>query len=197
MIPGERFSTTAFRGQLLNPWSRDRKISYHWGPVQVQDPSQGLLVKVWALRAEGASAVLSAPGSPTTTVFTRGTNIDNVNLAFDQNGRPCVCYEEEGGGSYLFWFDPVPNEPTHMPITGESPRITLDDARPMNIGLGSDVILAYVRDGLIRHRRQRDRFEIEFTPTVGEEGPPVEAETIYHVTMNSALRLEYIAEGGA
>lgn len=196
MIPDERFSSQPIRGQLLNPWSRDRKISYHWGPVQVQDPSEGLLVKLWTLRADGASAVLSAPGSPTATVFTRGSDIDSVNLAFDQNGRPCVCFEEEGGGAYLYWFNPVPNEPVYMPITGVSPRITLDDARPFNVA-GSDVILAYVRDGIIRHSRQRDRFRDEYTPTVGPDGPPAAVEILHHISMNAKLRLEYIVEGGS
>lgn len=196
MIPEERFSTEAIRGEPLNPWSRDRKTAYHWGPVQVQNPSQGLLVKIWTLRAEGGKAILSAPGSPTKTLFTRGADIDNINLSFDQNGRPCVCFEEEGGGAHLYWFDPVPNEPVFMPITGESPRITLDDARPFN-GANSDVVLAYIRDGIIRHRRQRDRFMDEYTPTLGPDGPPVEADLLHHISMNSNLRLEYIAEGGA
>ena len=196
MIPEERFSSTTFRGQLLNPWSRDRKISYQWGPVQVQDPSHGLLVKVWTLRVEGGEAILSAPGSPTQTVFARSADIDNVNLAFDQNGRPCVCFEEEGGGAYLYWFDPVPNEPVFMPIPGDavSPRITLDDARPFN-GADSDVILGYVRDGLVRYRRQRDRFEDEFTPPIGPGGAPASASGLRHISMNSNLRLEFLTDG--
>lgn len=197
MIPEERFSSTAYRGSLLNPWSRDRKVSYHYGPAQVQDPSQGLLVKLWTLRAVGESAVLSAPGSPTATLFTRSVDIDNVNLAFDQNGRPCVCFEEEGGGAYLYWFDPVPNEPTFMAISGDavSPRITLDDARAFN-GANSDVILAYVRAGIIRYRRQRDRFQDEYTPLIGVGGSPAPATGLSHVSMNSNLRLEFLTEDG-
>lgn len=196
MIPDERFSSTAFRGQLLNPWSRDRKISYQWGPVQVQDPSQGLLVKVWTLRAEGGAAILSAPGSPTETVFTRSVDIDNVNLAFDQNGRPCVCFEEEGGGAYLYWFDPVPNAPVFMPVPGGavSPRITLDDARPFN-GANSDVILGYIRDGIVRYRQQRDRFTVEYTPPIGPGGAPASASGLRHISMNSNLRLEFLTDG--
>lgn len=197
MIPEERFSTEPRRGQLLNPWSRDRKISYHWGPVQVQDTSQGLLVKLWTLRAEGGAAVLSAPGSPPETLFTRGGDIDNVNLAFDQNARPCVCFEEEGGGAYLWWYDPVPSELVFMPIPGDavSPRITMDDARQFNIG-NSDVILGYVRSGVVRYRRQRDRFQDEYTPTQGEGGPPATATVLRHISMSSALRLEFMTDDG-
>jgi len=198
VIPEGRLSSATVRGQLLNPWSRDRKISYQWGPVQVQDPSQGLLVKLWTLRAEGTAAVLSAAGSPTVTVFTRAAALDNVSLAFDQNGRPCVCFEEEGtGDSYLYWFDPVPQEPTFMPIPGDSvsPRITLDDARQFNIA-NSDVILGYVRAGVVRYRRQRDRFQDEYTPTIGDGGSPATATALHHISMNSKLRLEFLTDGG-
>lgn len=199
MIPDNRFSSTTIRGQLLNPWSRDRKISYQWGPVQIQDPSQGLLVKLWTLRAEGTAAVLSAAGSPPVTVFTRAAVLDNVNLAFDQNGRPCVCFEEEGtGNSYLYWFDPVPNEPTFMAIPGDavSPRITLDDARPFN-GANSDVILGYIRAGVVRYRMQRDRFTVEYTPPIGPGGSPAIATSLRHISMNSKLRLEFLTDGGS
>lgn len=196
MIPEDRFSSEPRRGQLLNPWSRDRKISYHWGPVQVHDTSQGLLVKLWTLRAEGGSAILSAPGSPATTLFTRAVDIDNVNLAFDQNGRATVCFEEEGGGAYLWWYDPVPQEPTFWLIPNAvTPRITLDDARQFNIG-NSDIILGYVRAGTVRYRRQRDRFLDEFTPAQGDDGPPATATGLRHISMNSALRLEFLTDSG-
>lgn len=195
MIPEERFSTETVRGVLLNPWSRDRKISYHWGPVQVQDPSQGLLVKLWTLRVIGNDAVLSAPGSPTEVLFTRANGLDNVSLSFDQNGRPCVCFEEEVGGSaFLYWFDPVPNAPVFMPIDGNSPRITLDDARAFN-GANSDVILGYVRAGFVRYRRQRDRFTVEYTPLIGPGGTPAPATRLRHISMNSNLRLEFLTDG--
>ena len=198
MIPDGRFSIQAIRGQLLNPWSRDRKISYHWGPVQVQDPSQGLLVKLWTLRAIEGAAILSAPGSPTTTVLTRPVSIDNINLAFDQNGRPCVCFEEESGGAFLYWFDPVPNEPVFMPLPSGSvsPRITLDDARSFN-GANSDVILGYVRAGIVRYRQQRDRFTVEYTPPIGAGGQPAFAGSLRHISMNSRLRLEFITDDGS
>lgn len=196
MIPQDRFSSETQRGQLLNPWSRDRKVSYHWGPVQLSDTSQGLLVKLWSLRAEGSSAILSAPGSPTTTLFTRAVDIDNVNLTFDQNGRATVCFEEEGGDAYLWWYDPVPQEPTFWLIPNAvTPRITLDDARQFNIG-NSDIILGYVRAGVVRYRRQRDRFLDEFTPMQGDDGPPATATGLRHISMNSAMRLEFLTDGG-
>lgn len=194
MIPDNRFSSETYKGQLLNPWSRDRKRSYHWGPREVQDPSAGLLVKVWTLQANGPAAILSAAGSPTRTLFTRSVDLEVVTLAFDQNGRPCVCFEEAGGSAYLFWFDPTVNAEVffEIPDGATSPRVTLDDARAFNVG-NSDVILAYVRAGFVRYRIQRERFETERTPLFS--GSPAPASALRHVSMNSNLRLEFLTDG--
>lgn len=195
MIPGERFSTETIRGQLLNPWSRDRKVSYHWGPVQVQDTSEGLLAKLWTLRAEDGRAVLSASGVDDVTLVERESDIHSVTLAFDQNARPCVCFEGEGG-AFLFWYDPLQGENVIDPIDegAVTPRITLDDARQFNIG-NSDIILGYIRAGVVRYRRQRDRFTVEYTPPIGPGGSPAAASGLRHISMNSNLRLEFITDG--
>lgn len=199
MIPDERFSSEAVQGRLLHPWSRSPKTAYQRGPVQVQDNSGGLLAKLWTLRAEGPSAILSADDSPTQTLFTRDGDIDNISLSFDQNSRPLVCFEEVGSGeSFLFWWDPEQSgyEFMALPSGITSPRITLDDARRFNVP-NSDVILGYIREGLVRYRRQRDRFQVEHTPTVGEGGEPVAAALLHHISMNDALRLEFITDEAA
>lgn len=191
MIPGERYSSEPVTGLLLNPWSRDEKVSHHWGPVQVQDPSQGMLVKVWTLEADEKTVTLSAPGSLPIVLFSRLEDIKSVSLSFDQNGRPYVAFEEVPGSSYLYWFDPVPNAYVFMPVDGAYPIITLDDARFIDGG-DSDVILSYIRDEAIRYWQQRDRYTIEYTPTEGPLGPPVRADILYHVSMNSRFRLEWL-----
>src|SRR5690606_37985990 len=81
-----------------------------------------------------------------------------------------------------------------MPIDGNSPRITLDDARAFN-GANSDVILGYVRAGFVRYRRQRDRFTVEYTPPIVPGGTPAPATGLRHISMNSNLRLEFIVDG--
>lgn len=199
MIPGERFSSQTVRGQIYNPWSRRSDVSIHWGPVALQDASQGLGVKLWVARVVDEDILISSPGVPEFIWYTHADKIVEVSLAFDQNGRPCVAFTDEEGEVLLRWFDPVPNEVVNFDLGalgGITPRVTLDDNRPFN-GANSDVILGYVRAGVIRYRQQRDRFTVEVTPPLGAGGSPVSAPGLRHISMNSSLRLEFFpAETG-
>ena len=196
MIPEERLSNDVIRGALLNPWSRKDTESFHWGPLAVQDPSAGLNVQLWTMRAVGPALVLGAPGVPESTWFTHSQNVIQASLAWDQNARPVVAFVDAGGSAFLRWFDPVPNAVVTDPLLyATTPRVTLDDSRPLNLG-NSDVILGYVRDGLLRYRRQRDRFTVEHTPTQGVAGPTAPASGLRHISMNSKLRLEFMTTGG-
>lgn len=197
MIPDERFSSIPIRGALLNPWDRQEGLSRHWGPVALQDPSQGLAVKLWQIRVEQDSAdlLLSAFGVPEYVWYTHSADVFEVSLSFDNNARPIVAFVDADGNSWLRWFDPVPNAVVNLALTGVTPRVTLDDHRPFN-SANSDVILGYVRDGIVRYRQLRDRFTIEHTPPIGPGGPPAFAEGLHHLSMNSSLRLEFLAMGG-
>jgi hypothetical protein len=198
MIPEERFSSATFRGQLYNPWSRRKDISVHWGPVAIQDTSQGLGARLWQIRVlDGLNMALSAPGVAESVWYTHTQPISEISLAFDQNARPVVAFVDEVGGAYLRWFDPVPNAIVNTNISSyaRSPRVTLDDNRPLNL-TNSDVILGYVRGGIVRYRRQRDRFMDEYTPRIGVGGATVSAGSLLHISMNSNQRLEFIVDGG-
>lgn len=193
MIPDNRFSSTTFKGQLYNPWDRRKFVSLHWGPVAIQDPSQGLGVQLWKAEAVGAVLVISAPNTPPFDWYTHSAKVDEVSLAFDQNGRPVVAFVDADGSAFLRWFDPVPNAIVNFNVTSfaTTPRVTLDDNRPFN-GANSDVILGYVRAGIVRFRQQRDRFTVEYTPLVGPGGDPATATALRHISMNSRLRLEFL-----
>lgn len=198
MIPEERFSTETIKGQLYNPWSRRADVSRHWGPIAIQDPSQGLGIRLWQARAVGGDVLISAPGVTEFVWYTHSDDIEQVSLAFDQNGRPCVAFVDDVGGTFLRWFDPVPNAVVNFDLgafNAVTPRVTLDDNRPFN-GANSDVILAYVRAGIVRYRQQRDRFEDEYTPPVGPGGPNATASALRHISMNQSLRLEVLTDEG-
>lgn len=195
MIPGERLSTTTFKGDLYNPWSRDPHVSLHWGPVAIQDPSQGLGVHLWRLRTiNNGELLLSASGVAEFPWYTHTAKLSAVSLAFDQNARPVITFTDELGASYMRWFDPTVNQTVTVALPyATTPRVTLDDARAFNVG-NSDVILGYTRAGLLRYRRQRDRFDTEFTPTIGDGGSPAPANALRHISMNSNLRLEFLTD---
>lgn len=192
MIPEERFSTTPITGNLINPVSLDRLIGYCQGPVAVQDPSQGFLVKVWTVWVDGLDVYISALDVSPILMFSRASRIYNVSLAFDTNANPCVAFQE-AGLSYLYWFDPVPNDYVFFQIPGSAtyPYITRDDPRIFNQA-NADVILGYVQGGALKYRQLRDRYTIEYDPTIGAGGPTVAADILYYIGINSAQRLEWI-----
>lgn len=196
MIPDERFSTETVKGELLNPWSRQANLSRHWGPIALQDPSAGLMVKIWQMRAiqDGSDLLLSSSGVAEYVWYTHTKAVEQVSLAFDQNGLPIVAIVDVDGDAWLRWFDPtVPGYETAAISYATTPRVTLDDARQFNVA-NSDVILGYVREGVVRYRRQRDRFQDEYTPPVGPGGSPAPATALRHISMNSNLRLEFLTD---
>lgn len=196
MIPEERLSSQPMPAALFNPWAMDDLASLHWGPVALQDTSQGLNVQVWRADAVGDEIRLSAPKSPEFLWYQHSAGLHQVSLAFDQNARPVVAFVDSEGGAFLRWFDPVPNDIVNMDLAAlgaETPRVTLDDSRPFNID-DSDVILAYVREGALRYRQQRDRFEEEYTPPIGEGGSSASVERLRHVSMNAGLRMQFVVD---
>lgn len=199
MLPENLISTEAIKGDLINPWSRSAMICTHYGPVELNDPSLGLLYKAWKARCiQGDGAIyLSSIGVPEFTWYTHSVAIRQVSLSFDQSGRPLAAFVDEDGDSYLRWYDSsIPGEVVTPIPYATTPRVTLDDARQINIS-NSDVILAYVNSGVIKYRRQRDRFTIEYTPLIGEGGAPASASGLRHISMNSALRLQFITDGSS
>lgn len=192
MIPEDRFSSVTFSGKLLNPFSMNRLTSQCWGPIHIQDPSEGLLYQIWTAVVVNFSVYIEAANTPRTLLFTRGSEIQNISVAFDQNGRPCIAFQQSLN-SYLYWFDPVPNDYVfyEIPDNAKSPCVTLDDARPLNLS-NSDVILAYVRADTIMYRIERERFQTEYIPEIGSSGQTVNADILYYVGMNAHNRLEFI-----
>lgn len=197
MLPAPHLSTTTIRGQLFNPWMRRTDVSRHWGPVALNDASQGLRVRLWQARAEGANLLIGAPGVPEFVWYTHDHPVLEISLAFNQNGDPHVAFVDTEGAPYLRWYDPIEEDEvtTALAAGTVNPRVTYDDSRPFNIA-NSDVVLGYVRDGLLRYRLQRDRFEDEYTPPIGEGGSPATASGLRHISFNSALRLEFLTDGG-
>ena len=192
MIPEQRPSTTPVPGSWLNPPAERAVFSYHWGPVALNDPSQGLLVQLWTAEITGVgkdTVTVSAPGIPAVTLFTRPMEVKEISLAFDQNGQPYIAFVQDDGTAWLWWYDSVSEAMvfTQLDAGVITPRITLDDARTAQNGV-NDVVLLYVRAGNLYYRQQRDRFLTEYF---------LQSDTseLYHVSMNSALRLQWTYAG--
>lgn len=192
MIPDDRFSLTYVPGEVLNPLPLNRMSGTLWGPANIQDPTQGFFVQLWHFQSDKFKVTLWSDTQVPIDLFTRVLPISNVSVSFDTNANPCVAFQDSTG-SYLYWFDPVPNDYVFFFISADAtyPYVTLDDGRTFN-QTNADNILGYIESGTIRYRQLRDRYLIEYTPPVGAGGVPVAADILYYIGMQSSLRLDFI-----
>lgn len=188
MLPQEVLSTEPVPAQFLFPRNVPRAplIDYEYGGIALQDASRGLRYQVWKGEYIDEAIVLSAPevlAAPLLAV----ANVVEFGFTFDQNMNPFVCYELANGDAKFYWFDStVPGfVTTTLPAGSSSPRCALDDNRPLQIPV-SDIILAYVREGSLYFRAQRDRYlvEYELTNEIGES-------RLLQVGMNAQLRFQF------
>lgn len=165
-LPGDVLSSTPAPGYFLGARAQvfPDYIDYADGGVGIQDPSLGLSYQTWT--AEIVEDILedrimlSAPTYPPQAVYT-GDDITEVSLAFDQNMNVCVAFVEAGMAK-LLWYDTTVSQlvVTELGVDVTHPRVALDDTREFNRA-NSDIILAYIKDGALYYRQQRDRYQIE------------------------------------
>lgn len=135
-------------------------IDYELGGVALNDTNEGLRYQTWTIRVDGDDILISAPEVAETVLFT-AAGTSQVSLAFDQNMRPAVAFVQNGVAK-LRWYDTLAAAQVITEFADAvTPRVCLDDKRETQTGT-SDIILAYVRDGDLYFRAQRDRFGVEY-----------------------------------
>lgn len=192
MIPDNRLSdidrSAQFSARVRGPG--ELLTDYEVGGVALQDASQGLLVKLWTLRYEDGDMLLSADGVPETVLFSR-PGVEQIGLAFDNNMSPFVAFQDAGGVAY--WsFDTAQQQfviSDYLPVGCHDPRCTLDEKREL-LDQYRDIILAYLRDGNLYYRQQRDNYGIERQL---DPGPFV---SLVAVGMNRKNSLQFLAMEG-
>ncbi|NDY89731.1 hypothetical protein [Ideonella livida] len=177
-------------GQFRSPddWPRPTPTTdFELGGQAISDSSAGHEVRVWRAWLAGDS-VMCAPEddiAEATALFSR-PGIWHIGLAFDQLMRPCVTFMDRAG-AWLWWYDPLESSMVFLPIPGAtSPRISLDDKRAEFIS-GSDVVLAYVRDGWLCVRLQRERYSNENRIYL----LPAGVSRLDRIGMSLACRMQY------
>lgn len=161
MIPEMRLSTVQQPAALLLPDPQPSLTTARArGGVALNDASQGLNVQTWTITTDGTSVTIEGETVSPSVLFT-GSGITEISLAFDQNMRPFVAFVDDEGAKYR-WFDSLDSTTKITALPGAvTPRCCLDDFRPSQVN-ASDIILAYVREGLLHFRAQRDRYTIEY-----------------------------------
>lgn len=183
---------TRFFGARALPTSKI--VDYEDGGIAIQDPSKGLLYQRWRALllnpGEADSYVqLDASEVPAFTLVEL-PGLTEISIAFDQLMRPTLAYVQ-GGVSYLRWYDSAASTYVTDTIGADviTPRVTMDDKRfiATNGYQTNDVILAYVRNGNLYYRQQRDRFTIE--RLLKEDVKP-----LIKIGFNRGLRLQFMHE---
>lgn len=170
MIPGGVLSIQPHQAAFSEK-SNQRNIplvDYERGGTALQNPNDGLSVKLWTLRCTNGHAVtVEADDVAPVLLFTRTGTIELVSLGFDQNMNPHVAFVEDGV-AWLWWWDTLANAMAFMSIPEAiTPRLGMDEKRAWNMS-ASDVTLCYIRRGRLCQRLQRERFATE---TILAAGP--------------------------
>lgn len=146
--------------------SNSELVDYELGGVALQDPSLGLQYQTWKAHWNSADSTVYATPSTTGVPVALHTRSDVIELAFtfDQNMRWSTAVRLAGDIMEHRWYDSAIESYRVSTYTGvTSVRITLDDKRDIQIHSGvSDVILTYIKSGLVKWRIQRDRFLTEY-----------------------------------
>lgn len=186
MLPDDTLSSEPVPGQFAEPAAsrKDWTVDTEMGGVGLSNPSGGLRDRLWTLRYESPRVIVSAEGVPDTVLFER-EGITELSLAFDQNMRPCVAFVD-GDGPWLWWYDSQAQAQvfTALPAGATSPKVCTDEKRRTLLA-NSDIILAYLRDGWLCYRQQRDRFDTEY------QLAPVTTGRLVTIGMNTGYRLQF------
>lgn len=167
-LPLDTASSLALAGVFLPP---DNLVTsaledFEQGGVDIQNSSLGLTGYQWRCWVQGTDVFIQRAGAAATLLFSDG-NIVEVSFAFDQAMRPHVAYQVLSGDLMLRWYDSYTQSyRTDSFGSGKNPRMSLDDKRTFMIEK-SDVVFAYLRNGGLYYRQQRDRFGIEYTLRTG------------------------------
>lgn len=163
-MPENQLSPDPIMGDYLSPDDRIRSsllIDYELGGIGIGDPSQGLQCQVWETRLFTGIIQTRPESGGVWYDIVSGASITEISLAFDQVMRPSVAFVDSGNSKF-YWYDANSTSYVTTDLIGAtSPVVMMDDKRDMEVGL-NDVLLFYLLSGRVKHRRQRDRYLIEY-----------------------------------
>lgn len=164
MLPGNAASSVSVPGDLLSPDDIGSSflVDYERGGVAIGDLSLGMDYQDWQCKLNDATGeVFINPVGQSDVPYITLTGAREVAFAFDQQMRPVLAYVV-GEMARLRWYDTTVAAFVTTDYPGiRSPRLTLDDKRPLQSG-NSDVVFAYIKANRdLCYRQQRDRYLIE------------------------------------
>ncbi len=193
-LPGNVLSTVQKPAAFLTPIDRDRGLLEDWemGGTALNDPTDGLFVQAWHLTYSDPDFTVTPEITGLPSDIHSAAGCTDVGLAFDANMEPVLCYTQAGQAK-LWWFDLQQGMQvvTDLEVTARTPRLSLDDKRPIQIRLGfPDIILAYFDGDTLTHRRQRDRYGFD-SDTRYDLISGLADEQLHKVGMNVVGRFQF------
>jgi len=207
MIPNNRYSTKPIVGRFINDFEnivrysncflsmndRDKVQSPYWdftiAGKDIRDVSEGYLYQTWItyISIDFKTLFVYTTKTKKYPIVITGYNLSNCSLAFDENMYYYLTYMENGVLKFHYYETTTNSvEVLELDDGSEYPYVTIDDFRTTQ-SLRNDVLLFYVRDRQVYHRRQRDRFLKEIY--LGEMPPDV--KSLNRVNINNKYRLQF------
>lgn len=167
MLPNNALSSQPIVAPFLVPYRLDKLIDYEWGGADIADTSKGMQVKIWTCKYVGNQIIIS--DGLISHIVLNVENVTALSFAFDLSMRPVVAYVL-GQETYLNWYDTAVSKrvTTNFGIECITPQLALDEHRAIQ-SANADVIFAYLRNGILRTRLQRDRYQIEYSYVASQE----------------------------
>ncbi len=190
MLPQNVASSTDVVSPFLSP---DNQVveggvnDIELGGFAIGDASRGMQFQPWYSTVDDLGRVRLHPVNAPPTIVHTQTGITEVSFSFDQNMRPVVAMVVNGLVR-LRWYDTIATGYVITDFPGtRSPKVALDDKRQATVSVLSDVIFAYIKDGDLCYRQQRDRYTIEYTLRGGIRS----AQRLVNIGMNESLRMQF------
>lgn len=161
MLPDDTLSSHSFPYSVLGGRANGigDLLDYETGGVGIQDPSLGLTYQTWRARYIAGHVVLDAPNVSTPIVVFTGDGVTEISVSFTENMDYVLAYVQNGT-AYLKWPNGGSYTTTSFGTDMKHPKVSLDEKRPIESNI-ADVLLAYIRDGNLCVRKQRDNYGVE------------------------------------
>lgn len=165
MIPDlPNLSNPVMSADFVSPHNGNKTplVDYARGGEALLDASRGLDVKDWKCELVDSGVYISAYGVPAYRIETIADNPRWISFAFDQNMHYNLTYTT-GVGSFLYWYDALQGEYVTDALGNVStPFLRMDDVTKPAFA-DCELVLSYIKGGVLCVRVQRDRFGVEYT----------------------------------
>lgn len=164
MLPESKISHRPIYGAFLVPEKAEPLVDYEWGGVDLLDTSQGLMSCMWKCYYKDNWICIDNDILFHQLIYVE--NVKSLSLSFDFNMHPTVAYtvehENKERSAFLYWYDTAQAAQITTEYGTEyiTPQVSLDDHR-LHQSANADIIFAYIKNGNLYYRQQRDRFLIE------------------------------------